>query len=105
MTVKKVKQWKYKPPVHKPEDHVYDTLNKRVAEIEEAKAERKVREAKAERRARKAREIEDWIFDNAIFFIVPIFLWFLITGWVNGPDSHDKEPQSCSFHYRGACDG
>jgi hypothetical protein len=104
MTVKKVKQWKYKPPVHKPEDHVYDTLNKRVAEIEEAKAERKLREAKAERRARKARAIEDWIGETFQWLIYLAFFAFLVTSCVQG-DFKKGETEKCDFMYRGSCNG
>ena len=53
MAVKKVKQWKYKPPVHKPEDHVYVTLNARVAEIEKEREEREAFESAPHRQALK----------------------------------------------------
>ena len=91
--MKRVSQWKYKPPVHKPEDHFYVSRKAILAELEKAKEEREAHERKW-----------GWVGEAFQWLVYLAFFGFLVTGCVQG-NLTDRELTHCAFHYRGACNG
>ena len=91
--MKKVKQSKYKPPEHKPEDHVYVSPKARLAELEKASEEREAHERKW-----------GWVGEAFQWLVYLAFFAFLVTSCVRG-DFKTSEPEECDFSYRGSCNG
>ena len=83
----------YKPPVHKPEDHIYVSLDSRLAELEKASDEREAHDRKW-----------GWVGETFRWLVYLAFFAFLVTSCVQG-DLTESGPKDCKFHYRGACDG
>ena len=89
----KPRQRKYKPPVHKPQDHVYVSAEEKLAALEKAKVEREEHERRW-----------GWLGEVFAWLIYLAFFGFLVTSCVQG-DFKFSESQECSFYYRGSCDG
>jgi len=91
--MKRVSQWKYKPPVHKPEDHVYLSIKERNPPIENAPE-------------RPVEYEEEWGWLGRLFLCL---FWLAIFGLVSNKlmegGSRYKGSEHCSFSYRGGCNG
>ena len=85
------KQKRYKPPTHNPKDHVYASLNERLATAEKAQAERE----DYERKWGWLGEVFKWLFLLALLaFFVTLFVQY---------GFKDLGQQNCNISWRGAC--